>query len=147
MTDSEDRSNRLLLRAINILLLNNPERTVLGVLLGIVFSFLFKLFAPTLKTIKSIDVIGAPEVGWVALGIILLNLPTVLAKIVRPPKINEQVDALTRLIEQGNFSDAEKRRMYRDLVCKVLANVTLKGNFSSDFIKVKKDFMSENSTD
>jgi hypothetical protein len=147
MTEPQAKSNGVMLKVVNILLLKNPERTVLGVLVGIVFSFLSKLFSPAMREIKSVDLTVAPEIGWLAIGIVLLNLPTIFSNMIRPPKINEQIDSLTKLIEQGNFSDAEKRKMYRDLVGKVLANVTMKGTFSTDFVKVKKEFLSEESID
>jgi len=147
MTSSEEKINHVLLKFINILFLKNPERTVLGLLLGVVFSFLSKLFSPFLKTFNTIDINEAPDLGWVALGIVIINLPVIFANMVSRPKINEEIDSVTKLIEQGNFSDIEKRKLYRDLVCKVLAKVTLKDSFSKDFEKIQKKLLPEKSVD
>jgi len=141
-------TSKLSLKLINILLFKNPERTVLGVLLGFCFSFCARLFSPALKKIEYINIDNAPDWGWVALGLILINLPKVCSNICSKPKINEYIDEISELIEAGNFSESEKRLIYRNLVSQCVKNVTLKNDFTQEFnsvqnsIKKKKDIVS-----
>ncbi len=139
MTNFEEKIGRLVMRIIDVLLLKNPERTVLGVAIGSVLAFCSKLFTPVLKTIEFIDIEKAPIWGWIPIGIIITYFPIILWKFIHKPKVNDDIDELLRLIEQGNFSEAEKRLIYRNLIRQCIANVTLKKGFSTEVENLSKD--------
>jgi hypothetical protein len=142
MTDSEEKLNGTWLPLINILLLKNPERTVLGVLLGVVISFLSRLFSPLLETIKIMDIGKAPSWGWIPLGIVIINLSNIFTSTLTKPRINEEIDNISKLIEDGSFSASEKRQVYRSLINACLKNVTLKKDFTDELNKMQKDLFS-----
>ncbi len=133
MNKQEDRVDNFCLKAINILLLKNPERTVLGILLGVVYSFFANIFNPLLSKIQYIDMSKAPSGGWIPLGIICVNLPIIISHLFRKPIINEKVDEITKLIEAGCFTEIERRTMYRNLVSECIKNANLNKNFSEEF--------------
>lgn len=125
MTEKTDRISRRLLRYIDILMLKNPERTVLGVLLGVVVSFLFKLFEPYLSKIDILNLAKLQLWEFISFGVIIVHIPYLLWSIIRKPLINDEVDDVIRLIESGNFSEKEKRQMYRNLVNKCVNSLSL----------------------
>lgn len=145
MTNTEEKINRIWLKLVNVLLLKNPERTVLGVLLGVVFSFFSKIFTPLLEKIQYIDISKAPTWGWIPLGIVFMNLPVIVSLIRKKPRINEKVDEVTKIIEEGNFSEVERRRMYRNLVSECVKNVSLHKNFAEEFDRIQNDLLKEKS--
>lgn len=138
MTNFEERISRLILRLIDVLLLRNPERTVMGVLLGIVFAFLTTLFHPVLIKVELFDITSAPKWGWIPLGILVVHLPMVVWNIVHKPTMNDEVDEIIRLIEKGNFTDSEKRQMYRNLIQQCISSVDLKRNFTETMQSVQQ---------
>lgn len=140
MNDGKDNGHNLVLKAVNVLLLKNPERTVLGGVLGLALSFLFKLFSPVLSSVTIIDTQGLSDCGWMALGVAILNLPIIFNKVSNRPKINDEVDSVISIIEQGNFSEPEKRRMYRELVTNLLSTVSLKTSLRKQQIKLQDEF-------
>lgn len=124
MNENEDKLSFNLLRYINILMVNNPERTVLGLLLGIMFAFLTKLFEPYLNTIKFINVNNISLIGWLPFGIVLVHLPQTLWSIFTRPIIKDEIDDLIRLVEKSNLSDKEKRIAYRNIVNKCIDSIS-----------------------
>lgn len=125
MTERTDRVSRHLLRYIDILMLRNPERTVLGILLGVVLSFLFKLFEPFLEKMDFLSLAKVQLWEYVSFGVLVIHLPYVLWSIIRKPSINDEVDEVIRLIERSNFIEKEKRQMYRNLVNKCINNLSM----------------------
>lgn len=138
MTNFEDKISRLVLSSVDILLLKNPERTILGTFLGLVFAFLSRLFKPALKQIEFIDVSAAPIWGWIPLGIIVVHLPMVLWGIFHKPAVNDEIDEIIQLIEKGRFSKIEKRQIYRNLVNQCVSNMTLKKDFSETLVRLRE---------
>lgn len=125
MTEREDNISRQILRCIDILMLKNPERTVLGLLLGVVLSFLSKLFEPILIKVEYINIANIQYWEWIPFGIVIVHLPYILWSIIRKPFVNDEVDDIIRFIEKSNFSEKEKRIVYRNLVNKCIENITL----------------------
>lgn len=136
MTNFEDKITRLVLSSVDILLLKNPERTILGTFLGLVFAFLSRLFRPAIKQIEFIDLSAAPIWGWIPLGIILIHLPMVFWGIFHRPAVNDEIDEILKLIEKGQFSKIEKRQIYRNLVNHCVSNMALKKDFSDTIVRL-----------
>jgi hypothetical protein len=139
MTSFEDNVSRLVLSFIDILLLKNPERTILGTFLGLVFAFLVRLFGPAIKRIEFIDPSAAPIWGWIPLGIILIHLPMVIWDIFHRPEINDEIDGIIKFIEKGQFSEIEKRLIYRNLVNQCVKNMTLRKDFSDTMARLQEN--------
>ncbi len=71
MTDQTDLWTKALDRAIDIIFVKYPVRTSLGVVWGGVLHFLVQLFAPTLRTFKSVNFVNSPLWGWLLVGILM----------------------------------------------------------------------------
>lgn len=125
MSDKRDSWTRIADRALDTILAKHPARTGLGVILGTSLDFLVRVFEPSLKQLEFMDVTAAPPLGWVAMGILIMHIPTMLALIGRRPVGSEALDEALTLIERGNFSAAERRQRYRTLIDVVSKNIAL----------------------
>ena len=136
---AEDKVTRVILQCVDILLLRNTERTVLGILLGITLGFLAHLFSPAFKASDIIDVSQAPLWGWVPFGIIIVHMPMILWDIFHKPNVNDDIDTIIRLIEEGNFAESEKRQIYRNLVTRCVSQLSTTGNFTDTKNKLEQE--------
>lgn len=134
---TEEKLSRIILKAINVLLIKYPERTGYGILLGSVFYFFTRLFSPLLKDKSLIDIDAAPFWGWIPLGIILTHLPFVIWSFFHRSKIDDNIDSIISVIEKSNTTEVEKRQLFRKLINKCVSNVILKENILSDFQKTE----------
>lgn len=141
MTENEEESSAIILRAIDVILIKNPERTALGVLFGAVLIFLSSLFSPVLKEIKIIDISSAPKWGWIAIGILLSHFRIFLRKLFRKTVIDDEIDKILMLIGEGNFSKVEKRQLYRKVVNQFLVSLRLDKDFRGKIDTIKKDLI------
>ena len=105
--DQVDLITRVASQVLDILLMKYPTRTGLGLVLGSIFSFAVQLFAPALRSIKSMDFASSPWWGWLSLGILVMHTPTVVSAFRQKPIGNDPIDQAMELIERGNFSPAE----------------------------------------
>jgi hypothetical protein len=133
-------------RVLDILLMKYPTRTGLGLVLGGFFSFAVQLFAPALRSIKFMDFAGSPWWGWLSLGVIVMHVPTAVSAFRQKPIGNDAIDQAMELIERGNFSAAEKRRQYRQLVEKVANAAALKQEFQRELKSIEKSLATEGKT-
>lgn len=143
MTPKEDNISRKVLYYVDVLMLKNPERTVLGFLLGLVLSFLSQLLKPALLKIEAISLTNIQPWEYIPVGVIIVHLPYILWSMFRKPFFNDEVDEVIRLVEHSNFSDKEKRNIYRNLVNKCTENLFLelpKKQFLND---AKKQFITD----
>lgn len=134
---TEEKLSRIILKAINILLIKYPERTGYGILLGSVLYFFTRLFSPLLKNKSFIDIEAAPFWGWIPLGIILTHFPFVIWSFFHKSKIDDNIDSIISVIEKSNTTEIEKRQLFRKLINKCVSNVILKENILSDFQKTE----------
>lgn len=139
MNNFEEKISRIIIKVIDVLLLQNPERTVLGVAVGSIFAFFSRLFYPVLKKVDIIDIENTPLWGWIPIGIVVINIPLILWKIITKPRVNDGIDEVLRLIEQGNFTEIEKRSIYRKLINQCILNVTLNQNLSKQVNQLSKE--------
>lgn len=123
--DATDAWTKVLDRALDIVFVKYPARTGLGVILGCVFSFLVRLFQPTLASISFADFSGAPWWGWIPIGVIIMHVPTILTLFKQQPIGNDSIDQALDLIERANFTQSERRQQYRNLLDRVASNVAL----------------------
>jgi hypothetical protein len=123
--DKVDKWTLVLSRALDIIFVKYPARTGLGVILGCTISFLVRLLEPTLRTITFADFAGAPWWGWLPLGIFLMHLPTVASMFRQRLIGDDSIDQALELIERGDFTRAERRQHYRNLIERVASGVAL----------------------
>lgn len=102
-------------RVLDILLSKHPARSGMGVMLGIFFSLLATVFSHKVALLYGIDLAAVQLWQWIAPGVLLAHIPTVIWYITRPPFADE-IRVLTELIEKGTFSEVERRRHYRNLI-------------------------------
>lgn len=123
--NSLDDTTRILNRALDVVFAKYPARTGLGVVLGCALLFLSRLFDPALRTITFANFAGAPWWGWIIVGVLVMHSPTIKQIFRQKPVGDDAIDKALDLIERGNFTKAERRQQYRNLIEKVSANVAL----------------------
>lgn len=102
-------------KVLEFLLLKNPERTSLGALFGVILYEVSKYFF---------------AISWyatIATGILSTNMPTYFSYFKRKPSGKEEIDDILQMIENSNLTKAEKRQRYRNLIDKVIAEISTKG--------------------
>ncbi|WP_417915462.1 hypothetical protein [Candidatus Electronema sp. JM] len=144
--DQVDLITRVASQVLDILLMKYPTRTGLGLVLGSIFSFAVQLFAPALRSIKSMDFASSPWWGWLSLGVLVMHTPTVVSAFRQKPIGNDTVDQAMELIERGNLSKAEKRQQYRLLIEKVTNAAALKQEFQRELKDIEKSLAAEGKT-
>lgn len=102
--------------AIEILLTKHQGRTSLGGVLGSAIAFIVDLFSPVLYEITIVNFEKMPFYGWIPIGILIMHIPTIFNYLSTKPSGDESVDETISLIKKGNFSEQEKRKLYRDLI-------------------------------
>jgi hypothetical protein len=78
-------------RALDLLFMKHPLRTSLGVVLGLVITLLTELFVPLLSKSRYVDVSRVAKTLWVALGILIMHIPTI-TYMFRGVSANESVE-------------------------------------------------------
>jgi hypothetical protein len=129
-SNSTTRASGILLRAFDILLLKNPERTALGVMLGFSLDGLVSLFEPTLMDHH----ITLGHIGWwcyLSLGLVTVHLPFIFWSVRHKPVISDEIEGLIGLIEATNIGELEKRQAYRKVVNKCIDEFSLSSRFVS----------------
>ncbi len=125
MDDLKDYITALISRSIDIIFVKAPLRTGLGIFIGGTLKFISILFGPVLEKTKLIDVHDAPLYGWVSLGILICHLGTLWHLFSSETIGDESIDQAIQLIERGTFSKVERRQQYRNLIARVLKNLSL----------------------
>ncbi|MGO4382493.1 hypothetical protein [Pseudoduganella sp. RAF53_2] len=136
--DNVDSGSRILNRALDIIFTKYPARTGLGVILGCTLGFTARLFAPALKSIEFADFSGAPWWGWITLGILIMHSPTITSLFKQKAIGNDAIDQALDLIDRGNFTQAERRQQYRNLIERVSSNVALSQTTKRTVKKIEK---------
>lgn len=109
--DTTDKLTYYFSRSIDTLFAGNPQKTSLGIFLGIVCKggtdILFQFIGITFNF---------SYLFCISLGIILLHLPSIFSK----HKIDEELETMMYYLRQaqkhGNFSESEKRLQWRQFV-------------------------------
>jgi hypothetical protein len=138
MSDQADLVTRIVDRVLDVLFAKYPARTGLGVVLGGTFAFLARLFEPSIRSIAAIDATGAPLWGWLALGILILHIPTIRGLFKQQPIGDDVIDQALDLIERSNFTQAEKRQQYRNLIAQVSTSIAFKNSTQREVANVER---------
>lgn len=86
---------------------------------------------------EAINISDAPLWGWLAIGILVMHAPTIIALFKQKPIGNDIVDQALDLIERGNFTQAEKRQQYRNLITQVSSSIALRAETQKDVTAVE----------
>lgn len=98
-------------KAINGLFFYNFLGTSYGILVGVLLLSLQDVFAllyPPIGLIK--------EPGFLAFGIVVFNIKFMIKKKYEDPNIEVKLKYIREMIEEGNFSESEKRRIWRNAI-------------------------------
>ena len=108
-------------RATDILFLQNPIGTSLGLLIGVVCHGI----APVVSKVIQVDLKAINFLVWSAAGVVICNIPTLLRGYALDPPIEAALTAIRKARKDGEISPAQARIMYVALYERVLNEVTL----------------------
>lgn len=113
--DKMDKATNLAERALDILLIRNPTKTGLGVLLGVVLHTISDNIIRLMKI-----AITLPIYFWIALGILSLNFRNLLFA---QHTIDEELEVKMHYIKEAQkstkFTESEKRQQWRNFIALV----------------------------
>lgn len=115
-----DRWTQLVDKSTDLLLANSPNRTGLGVAIGLGVHVLILIFEPTLSTVSYLNLTRLPFWSWPVLGIVAMNFRAIRCSLKEDSVGNEQIDMAIKLIEKAKMSPAAERHQYALLVAKVV---------------------------
>ncbi len=96
-----DKSTQFTKRAIDVLLLPHPQRTALGVIVGLSINIIEKLLFPFLKGITWINFSEISQWEYIILGIALLHLPTIKMLFQQKPELPEKYESAIAMIRRA----------------------------------------------
>lgn len=107
----KDTITRILLKIINILFMYNIRGTCLGCLVGIILLSLqpvLEIFFPVVGNIE--------WYGFIAFGVLLFNIKSLIKREYEDPRIEIQMKYLREMLKEGKLSDKEKRIYWREAI-------------------------------
>lgn len=112
---NDDVITKTLKQVLDILFLNNPIRSSWGFLFGVVLACFEPAFAPVIVDLLKVDFSEVPMIGWLALGLLVFNIPFSAKK----EKVSLRKEEALELIAQGEkagMSKLEVKQRFRNLV-------------------------------
>lgn len=131
-----DNLTKYLAQVINILFLYNVIGTCYGVLCGIV-----------LLSVKDLIILLLPSIGlikwygFIAFGVLAFNIKPLVKKKYVDPKIEMQLKYVREMIAEANFSNAEKKQIWRDTIKSISKDFSNNSHVSNN-----QDDISQNSS-
>ena len=117
--NSIDRWTQLIDKVMDVFLVNSPNRTGLGVAIGLGLHVLTLIFEPILQGWTYVN-LQLPLWGWPVLGIVVMNLRTIGASLREETTGNEQLDRAIKVIRTARLPPAAERHQYVLLIAKVI---------------------------
>lgn len=135
-----DSASALFKRATDILFMQDPVATAMGVMCGGSLHVTAVAFKPLWEKSKIIDLSNVSIYSFVLLGIFICNLVAISFHLFRrrslPAEIEDELTVIRLAIKEGNLSEYQIRAMYISLFEKVLRDVEVK--LDSDISSKKK---------
>lgn len=128
MKEDTDFVTRLLLKILNILFMYNILGTCYGCLLGIFLLSLQDVLAVYISVIGSIK-----WYGFIAFGVLAFNITTMTIRKYEDPDIEKRLKYIKEIIKESNFSEQEKRTIWRETVSSIIKD------FSGNTNKIELD--------
>jgi hypothetical protein len=91
-----------LVRASDILFVQNPKGTSVGAFLGVAVDGLLRFFSPAMHKLR--DWVDPEKINvfyWIAIGIVLLNIPHLLRRRQLPNQIEDAFEVIRRMKKEG----------------------------------------------
>lgn len=101
----------ILSKTFKILFLYNVVGTSLGALVGIIFLSLQDMLATYCPAVGLVR-----GYGFIAFGILIFNIKPLSKKTYEDPKIELNLKYIREVIQEGNFSEKEKRAIWRKMI-------------------------------
>ncbi|AXQ98002.1 hypothetical protein [Pseudoalteromonas piscicida] len=120
-------------KAVNILFIQNPVGTGLGVLIGVMLEAVLNIII-SFFNILSIGVVKLYHL--VAVGVFGMNIKSYNSRHDIDPSIKSAIEYIEIGVKEGRIDQIRAKLMYSDLYKQVLANVNVKqSSFSTEFDK------------
>lgn len=120
---NNDLTSRYFNRAMDILFLGYPLRTVFGSIIGSLLWVILHIFTPFLLA-KGIVVDWVCETGCFVVGVLIMNAKTIV-EVFNGDAISEKFGSALRLIDKReDLSEAQKRFYLNQLLTQHISNLT-----------------------
>ena len=111
--------------ATDLLFLNNPVGTSMGVFFGVVLHGITGAFYPTFQNFKYFKIAALNIFHYIAIGIFGFNVKSFITRNKLSPEIIEAIDFIDQQVANGRITKTEAKLQYREIVKKVVENVQL----------------------
>jgi hypothetical protein len=122
---TKDSASAFVKRATDILFIQNPKGTAMGVLFGSILHGLSQILAPVLASISFLDFNRVYAIYYVLFGMFVFNIRSFFRRRDFSPEIEKAFDAIREARKSGNMGELEAKIEYRKLIQKVLEEVTV----------------------
>ncbi|HGO9413536.1 TPA: hypothetical protein ACLBZX_001904 [Bacillus cereus] len=135
MNIDQDKLTAYLYKAIDIMLLQKPERTAYGIILGFFLvgakDGIAELATGNIKNaIRNINTVGA-----LCLGIVLVRIDILFKRETVNKDVITKMNTLKVIIREGEFTQKQKRDLYRDFIHNISSDLDLGSNKKNDKAK------------
>jgi len=120
-------------RALDIVFVANPVGTSLGIFTGFVLKGMIAFFSPTLLAFKAVNFAALRTYHLCALGVVGFNIGPYFKRSKIDPRITSAIQFIEDEAEKNNLPEWQRKKMYENLLAKVLANVVLDENTAKEF--------------
>jgi len=135
---TSDSASAFVKRATDILFIQNPTGSALGVLFGTVLHGLSLVFAPELAKITFLDFNRVYAVYYVLLGMFVFNLRSYFRRRELSPEIERAFETIKLARKSGNMGELEAKIEYRKLIQKVLEEIALPQSSTTQSKPIRK---------
>jgi hypothetical protein len=132
-------------RLLDALILRNPERTAIGVALGVALYGVLNVVQPALVG-HGMDLARLDWVASACIGLVIVHLPFVIWSVRHRPVISDELEDLIQLIESTNVGQLERRMAYRKLINKCIDELslsarpgTMRGEIRSEIDEIRSE--------
>ena len=138
MKNNLDAITIYLKKSTDILFLQNPVGTSLGVLSGIILNGLNVLFAPMIESFLQLKVSLLNIWFFWASSIFGFNIGPFVKKKKLSPSINEALQLINNQVTSGKITSSQAALLYNELIRKVISNVELQDGFLEKTKEINK---------
>ena len=111
-----NRVSYLLVRAINILCISNVNGTAMGILVGIILNSFRYIIASIFPFLESVG-----PFFYIPVGILIFNIKPFINNKYKDPYIEMKMAYLQRIIKEGNLTEADQRRIWRNFADSIIS--------------------------
>jgi hypothetical protein len=109
--DSKDKVSQYVYRAVDFLMANNARGTSIGIVVGVILYGVRDVLAYINEAFKLVK-----WYAYIFFGIFSGNVPKLISKHDYNDEVEEALHYVKKIQKEGNFSEAEKRMQYRNLI-------------------------------